>query len=93
MHDFDERDLLRYAENAGFAEVRLDLVAPRPRSSKSAREEAPVDQLAMGRLDLALYGRGVLVALGHREELPQGVSMRTNVLRRVLRPPDVRNSW
>jgi hypothetical protein len=27
MHDFDGRDLLRYAEDAGFAEVRLDLEA------------------------------------------------------------------
>lgn len=27
MHDFDERDLLRHAEDAGFAEVRLDFEA------------------------------------------------------------------
>lgn len=36
---------------------------------------------------------GYLLRESFREELPQSVSTRTNVLRRVLRPPDVRNSW
>jgi hypothetical protein len=35
---------------------------------------------------------GYLLRESFREELPQGVSTRTNVLRRVLRPPDVRKS-
>ena len=36
---------------------------------------------------------GYLLRESFREELPQGVSTRTNVLRRVLRQPDVCNSW
>src|SRR5215210_4653476 len=40
-----------------------------------AGEKARLHQLAVGGVELALYGRGVLVALGHGEELPQALQL------------------
>jgi arsenite methyltransferase len=46
MHDFDERDLLRYAEDAGFAEVRLDFEAVVARGNPPGWGEKAWDILA-----------------------------------------------
>jgi len=46
MHDFDERDLLRCAEDAGFAEVRLDFEAVVARGNPEGWGEKAWDILA-----------------------------------------------